>query len=140
MIILNYNNDRKDTQLVDKRYTNSFTTYISLPTRIIKHSETIIDNIFYNKIIPDLLSRNITTGMFDHLIQFLIEPPTFSENNEKTITHDFVLGNSVKKTLKYDINQYWLGGTIRSEKEWCRLFHELFPPYSYRKYREACSY
>ena len=106
MIILNYNNDRKDTQLVDKRYTNSFTTYMSLPTRIIKHSETIIDNIFYNKIIPDLLSRNITTGMFDHLIQFLIEPPTFSENNEKTITHDFVLGNSVKKTLKYDINQY----------------------------------
>ena len=106
MVILNYNNDMKNTRFVDKRFTNSFTTYISLPTRIIKHSESLNDNIFYNKIIPDLLSRNITTGMFDHLIQFLIEPSTFSENNEKTMTHDFVLGNSVKKTLKNDINQY----------------------------------
>ena len=64
-------------------YTISFIPCINIPTWIAQNLETCIDNIFYNKIISDSIAGNITTGISDHLIQFLIEPSTFSNKNEK---------------------------------------------------------
>ena len=52
MILLNYNTNERITQFVDKLYTNSFTPYINLPTRITNQSETLIENLFYDKINP----------------------------------------------------------------------------------------
>ena len=42
------------------------------PTRITRHSNTLIDNIFSNVIDPDILSVNLTATIPDHLPQFSI--------------------------------------------------------------------
>ena len=58
-------------QFVDGFDTYSFIPYINnhqSPTT--KNLETLIDNVFYNKIIQDSVAGNVTTEIFDHLIQF----------------------------------------------------------------------
>ena len=50
---LNYNTNRKVIQFLDELYTNSFIPYINCPTQITKQMETLINNIFYNKIISN---------------------------------------------------------------------------------------
>ena len=84
MILLNYNTYERITQFVDKLHTNSFTPYINLPTRITNQSETLIDNIFYNKINPEATAGNITTSISGHLMQFLIDPSSFTRNSKQT--------------------------------------------------------
>ena len=56
---------------------NSFIPLILQPTRIISHSNTLIDNIFSNVIDPDIIFGNLTATIFDHLSQFSIIPNMF---------------------------------------------------------------
>ena len=46
--LLNYNNDKYTTTVLDTMFSNSFSPYITLPTRVGSTSETLIDNIVYN--------------------------------------------------------------------------------------------
>ena len=55
------------------RHLTSLKT-ITLPTKINRDSNTIIDNIFTNNIHPDMKSGNFTVGISDHLASFLIIP------------------------------------------------------------------
>ena len=66
MNLLNYNTNKRITQFVGELYTNSFIPYVNLPTRIMNQSETLIDNIFYNKINPEATAGNITISILDH--------------------------------------------------------------------------
>ena len=45
---------------------------ISSPSRVTPHSQTLIDNIFSNKIEAESFSGNITTTISDHYAQFLL--------------------------------------------------------------------
>ena len=101
--LLNYNTDRNVTQFVDEHYTNFFISYINLSTSISKHSETLIDNLLYNKIIPNWIAGNITTGISNNLIQFFIEPSTFSKNNKKAICFEQFNKENFKNEI-YNIN------------------------------------
>ena len=47
---------------------------ISLPTKINKKHDTLIDNIFTSKFNPDIVSGNLTTEISDHLPSFTIFP------------------------------------------------------------------
>ena len=67
--LLNYITDTKVAKFADELYTNSFIPYINILTQITKHSEILTDSIFYNKIIQDSISGNITTMITDNLIQ-----------------------------------------------------------------------
>ena len=49
-----------------------FIPSILQPTRIISHSNILIDNIFSNLIDPDIISGNLTATISDHLPQFPI--------------------------------------------------------------------
>ena len=46
--------------------------YILHPTRVIDHSETVIDNIFSNNTSHEIISRNIFSQISDHFPQFTI--------------------------------------------------------------------
>ena len=46
--ILNNNNDKDTTTFLDTMSSNSFSPFITLPTRVGNTSEFLIDNIFYN--------------------------------------------------------------------------------------------
>ena len=83
--LLNYNNDKDTTTFLDTMFSNSFSPFITLPTRVGNTSETLIDNIFYNKPLNDMTAGNLCTVISEHLIQFLVEPSSFMHNisNEK---------------------------------------------------------
>ena len=55
-----------------------FLPHIVQPTRITSHSNTLIDNIFFNYISQDIVSGNLTATISDHLSQFLIALHIFS--------------------------------------------------------------
>ena len=57
--------------------------YINRPTIITNQSETLIDNIFYNKINPEATAGNITNSISYHLMQFLKEPSPFTSNSKQ---------------------------------------------------------
>ena len=64
-----------------------FLSHILQPTRITSYSEMLIDNIFSNNISQDIVSRNLTGAISDHLphLPFLIAPRIFSNvPNRKT--------------------------------------------------------
>ena len=66
-------------------FSQSSLTYITTPTRITRNTETLIDNIYYNKPDNNIISEKLSSIISDHLIQFLIEPLDFSEKTSKMI-------------------------------------------------------
>ena len=75
--LLNYNEHNQTNEFLDSLTSNSFIPLILQPTRITRHSTTLIDNIFSNVIDPDIISGNLTATMSDHLPQFAIIPNMF---------------------------------------------------------------
>ena len=69
---MNYNEHNQTNELLDSLASNSFIPLILQPTRITRHSNTVIDNIFSNVIDPDIISGNLTATISDHLPQFAI--------------------------------------------------------------------
>ena len=66
--LLNYNEHNQANEILDSLASNSFIQ----PTRITSHSNTFMNNIFSNVIDPDIISRNLTSTIFDHLPPFSI--------------------------------------------------------------------
>ena len=71
--LLKYDTNKDSTPFLDLMYTNFLLPYVTTPTRVTSHSETLIDNIFSNKIEDDLISGNIITTRSDHYGQFLLQ-------------------------------------------------------------------
>ena len=70
--LLNYNESNPTNEFLDSLASNSFTPLILQPTRIISHSNTLIDNIFSNSIAADIIYLILTATISDHLPQFSI--------------------------------------------------------------------
>ena len=64
-------------------YSGSLSPQITIPTRIIPRSSTLIDNIFINTVNESLLSGNLTFSISDQLAQFLIFSKLTINNKEK---------------------------------------------------------
>ena len=77
--LITYNDDKNTGNFLDTMFSQSFLPYITTPTRIIRNIETLINNIYYNKPLSNIISGNLSSIISDHLIQFLIEPLDFSE-------------------------------------------------------------
>ena len=56
---------------------------ITLPTRINRKSNTVIDNIFTNHYHPDMTTGNLLLGISDHLPSFLIVPKSNQNHTPK---------------------------------------------------------
>ena len=104
MILLNYNTNERITQFVDKLYTDSFTPYINLPTRITNQSETLIENIFYDKINPEA-TGNRTTSISGHLMQYLIDPSSFTRNSKQTTKTQCWYKSFVEEQFRNDLSK-----------------------------------
>ena len=63
---------QKYYRFLDSLASNSFIPLILQPTRIMSHSNILIDNTFSNVIGPDITSGNLTATISDHLPQFSI--------------------------------------------------------------------
>ena len=73
----NYNELNQINEFLGSLPSNPFIPLILQATRKASHSSTLIDNIFSNNIDPDLISRNLTATISDHLPQFPIIPNMF---------------------------------------------------------------
>ena len=74
MNLLSINVDPQIEKYFDMLTEKSFMPLITLPTRVVKKSKTLIDNIFYNQFSSEIISGNITVGISDHMPQFSIIP------------------------------------------------------------------
>ena len=70
--ILQYDSNKDSQEFLDKMHSNFFLPYISSPSRVTPRSQTLIENIFSNKIEVESFSGNITTTISDHYAQFLL--------------------------------------------------------------------
>ena len=85
--LLNYNEHNQTNEFLVSLASNSFIPLILQPTRITRHSNTLIDNIFSNVIDLDKTSGNFTATISDHLPQFSIIPNMFGniQSNKSNI-------------------------------------------------------
>ena len=62
--------------------------YISHPTRVTRHSKTMVDNIFSNYVSKEAVCDDLTSTIFDHLPQGLFIPSknTLANSNSHTFT------------------------------------------------------
>ena len=94
--LINYNDYKNTGNFLDTIFSQSFLPYITTPTRITRNTKTLIDNIYYNKPLNNIISGNLSSIISDHLIQFLIEPLDFSEKCKDAIK---ILTNSILRLI-----------------------------------------
>ena len=70
--ILQYDSNKDSQEFLDKMHSNFLLPHISSPSRVTPRSQTLIDNIFSNKIEVESFSGNIITRVSDHYAQFLL--------------------------------------------------------------------
>ena len=101
--LINYNDDKNTGNFLDTMFSQSFLPYLTTPTRITRNTKTLIDNIYYNKLLKNIIYGNLSGIISDHLIQFLIEPLYFSEKSSKMINRQRCYKDSGKRKFKADL-------------------------------------
>ena len=113
--LITYNDDKNTGNFLDTMFSQSFLPYITTPTRITRNTKTLIDNIYYNKPLNNIISGNLSSIISDHLIQFLIEPLDFSEKSSKMINRQRCYKNFDKLKFKADLVKFnWDGFCLTS--------------------------
>ena len=82
---------------------NIFLSYITAPTNITRNTKTLIDKIFYNKRLSNIISGNRSSIISDYLIQFLIKLLNFPEKSSKTINRQRWYKNFDKLKFKAEL-------------------------------------
>ena len=66
--LINYNDDKNTGNFLNTMFSYSFSPYITTPTIITRNTKTLIDNIYYNKPLNNIISGNLSSMISDHLI------------------------------------------------------------------------
>ena len=77
--LMYYNEHKPKKEFLDSVASNSYLPYIIQPNQPTSHSRTLIDNIFNNAILKDIIFGNIRDTVSDNLTQFVISPNTFAD-------------------------------------------------------------
>lgn len=102
----NCNNDEDTTTFLDTIFSISFSLFINMHTRVANTSETLIDNIFYNKPLNNnMIDGNLCSVISDYLIQFLIEPSSYMHNSSTEKIIKTFYKNYNKEKLKADLEK-----------------------------------
>ena len=75
--------------------------FINTPTTVKGHSKTLIDNIFYDKLMLNITAGNISSIISDHLIQSWIEPSATNAKLEQTYKLQRCYKNFDKTKMTY---------------------------------------
>ena len=70
--LLNYNEHNGTNEFLDSLPSNPFIPLVLQPIRIIRHSNTLVDDIYSNLIDPDIMLGNLTAIIPDHPAKFSI--------------------------------------------------------------------
>ena len=75
--LLKYDIHPPTNGFLDSLSSHYFLPHILQPSRVTTNSKTLIDNIFSNMAVPNIISGNLTASVSDHLPQFLVAPNIF---------------------------------------------------------------
>ena len=75
--LLNYNIHTPTNEFLDSLSSHYFLPHILQLSRVTSNSKTLIDNLFSNMAVPNIISGNLTASISDHLPQFLVAPNMF---------------------------------------------------------------
>ena len=75
--LLNYDIHPPINEFLDSLLSHYFLPHILQPSRITNNSKTLIDNIFSNMAVPNIISGNLTASISDHLPRFLVASNIF---------------------------------------------------------------
>ena len=75
--LLNYDIHPPTKEFLDSLSSRYFLPHILQPSRVTTNFKTLIDNIFSNMAVPDIISGNLVGSILDHLPQFLVTPNIF---------------------------------------------------------------
>ena len=64
-------------EFLDSFLSHYFFPHVLQPSRVTTNTKTLIDNIFSNMAVPNIISGNLTAPISDHLPQFLVAPNIF---------------------------------------------------------------
>ena len=103
--LLNYHNDKDTTTFLDTMFSNSFSPFITLPTMAANTSETLTNNIFYEKPLNNMIARNLYSLISDHLIQYPIEPSSYIYTSFKEKITKRCYKNFDKEKFKADLGK-----------------------------------
>ena len=101
--LINCNDDKNISNFLDTMLSHSFLPFITTPTRITRNTKTLIENIFYNKPVNDIMSGNLSSIISDHLIQFLIEPSKFTDKSPQMVYKQRYYKNFDKLQFRADL-------------------------------------
>ena len=115
--LIKVSSHQETSEFLNIMTSNFLLPTITLPTKINKKHDTLIDNIFTNNINPDIISGNLTIEISDHLSSFAIFPK--ANQNHLPKKHNFVkrdMRNFKQDNFMLDILDIdWLK-TIEPEK------------------------
>ena len=103
MNLLNYDIHPPNNEFLDSLSSHYFLPHILQPSRVTTNSKTLIDNIFANMAVPNIIFGDLTATISDHLPQLLVAPNIFfntsypkSNNHERDWSRfdqeNFILG------------------------------------------------
>ena len=75
--LLNYDIHPPSNEFLDSLSSHSFLPHILQPSKVTANSKTLIDNIFSNMTVPNIISGSLTASISDHFAQFLVAPNKF---------------------------------------------------------------
>ena len=75
--LLNYDIHPPTNEFLDSLSSHHFLLHILQPSRVTSNSETLIDSIFCNITVPNIISINLTASISDQISQFLVAPNIF---------------------------------------------------------------
>ena len=75
--LLNYDIHSPTNEFLDSLSSHYLFQHILQPSRFTTNSKTLLDNIFSNMAVPNIISGNLTASISDCLPQFLVAPIIF---------------------------------------------------------------
>ena len=129
--LLNYDIHPPTNGFLDSLLSHYFVPHILQPSSVTTNSKTLIDNIFSNMAVPNIIYGNLTVSISDHLPQFLVAPNIFfnascpKSNNYERDWSKFDQENFVLDYLSVEWNNFLLSSNTNTEKSY-KTFLEKF--------------
>ena len=129
--LLNYDIHPPTNEFLDSLSSHYFLPHILQPSRVISNSKTLIDNIFSNIAVPNIISGNLTASISGHLPQFLVAPDIFfnasypKSNNYERDRSRFDQENFVLDYFSVEWDNLLLSPNTNTEKPY-KTFLEKF--------------
>ena len=129
--LLNYDIHPPASDFLDSLSSHYFLPHSLQPSRVTTNFKTLIDNIFSNMPVPNIISGNLRSSISDHLPQFLVAPNIFfnasytKSNNYERDWSRFDQENFVLDYFSVEWDNFLLVPNTETEKSY-KTFLEKF--------------